>query len=488
MLLTWGMAILGVLTFVMAFVIEPLLGIGLIFALAGGICLAWKPVWGTLGYVFAVGFVAFFNLPITQEGLKMSSVILLGTLAVVVALMIIRRDWTLFRLPFSRPEHILLLLFWAIYFVSIMKSENVGQAIKDLKMFSYPFLAYFLILFTIKNVKNINLMILTAVGAGVAIGLFGLMEINGDSIYVKLGNRSLLGAQLGETIEKTSMQRINGMAADGDLHGGYMGIMCMLTIYLFFRSQSLWLKALFSAAIVLCFVNVFGAAARGAVLGFCIMSVVWFIAWDGKQKFAKAAVVGGLAFLIVSTLVTTTNLHIERIYSEPRGVAAKTIDLRLNDFVISMNMFADDPLLGKGPGGFKNEYRDYAYRTSPTARKILIPDSLNLYTEVLVNTGVIGALTFTLFLFFIVKRLLTMVIRLRGSSRALALSLLAAFSGYSVFVCTSGHLVDQVYWMPVIFTSALHEIVAPQLYGAESTAEEPEEMVLSPVAASPHHN
>ena len=475
MLLTWGMAILGVLTFVLAFVIQPLLGIGLIFAVGGALCLAWKPIWGTLGYVFAVGFVAFFNLPITQEGLKLSSVILLCTLAVVFALMIIRRDWTLLRLPFSRPEHILLLLFWAICFVSMMKSENVGQAIKYLKMFSYPFLAYFLVLFTVKTVKNFELMVLTAVGAGVAIGLFGLMEINGESVYVKLGNRSLLGAQLGETIEKTSMQRINGMAADGDLHGGYMGVMCMLTIFIFFKSRSLWLKALFSAAIVLCFVNVFGAAARGAVLGFCIMSIVWFIAWDGKLKFAKAAVVGGLAFLIVSTLVTTTDLHIKRVYSEPRGTAAKTIDLRLNDFLISMNMFTDDPILGKGPAGYKNEYRDYAYRTSPTARKILVPDSLNLYTEVLVNTGLIGASVFTLFLFFIVKRLLTMVIRLRGSPRALALSLLAAFSGYSVFVCTSGHLVDQVYWMPVIFASVFHEIMAPQLYGVKSAADGDEE-------------
>lgn len=483
MLLTWGMAILGILTFVLAFVFEPLLGIGLIFALAGGICLAWKPVWGTLGYVFTVGFVAFFNLPITQTGLKMSSVILLCSIAMVVVLMIIRRDWTLLRLPFSRPEHVLLLLFFAIYIVSIMKSDNTEQAIKDLKMFNYCFLAYFLILFTIKDVKSIELSIWATVGAGVAIGLFALMEISGDSIYVKLGNRSILGAQLNETIEKTSMNRINGMAADGDLHGGYMGVICMLTIFLFFRSRSWWLKVLFSAVIVLSFVNVFGAAARGAVLGLSVMSLVWFIAWDGKQKLVKAAVAVGLGFVIVSTLVATTDLHIERVYSEPRGVAARTIDLRLNDFLISTRMFVDDPILGKGPGGYKIEYRDYAYRTSPTARKIQVPDSLNLYLEVLVNTGVIGAITFTLFLIFIVKRLLTMVIRLRGPTRALALSLFAAFSGYSVFVCTSGHLVDQIYWMPVILGSALHEITAPQLYGEASATESPELVDLS--TASP---
>ena len=491
MLLPWGMAILGILTFVLAFVFEPLLGIGLIFAIACGVVLAWKPILGTLGYVFTFGWVAFFNLPITQEGLKMSSVILLATLAMVFTLMVIRRDWSLFRIPFSRPEHVLLLLFYTICIVSIIKSDNVEQALKDLKMFSYCFLAYFLVLYTVKNVKEIDLMVLTAAGAGIAIGLFGLMEINGDSIYVKLGNRSLLGAQLGDTIEKTSMKRINGMAADGDLHGGYMGMMCMMVVYFFFRSRSIWLKALLIAPIGLCFVNVFGAAARGAVLGFSIMSLVWFIAWDGKHKFAKAAVVVGLGFLVVSTLVTTTDLHIERVYSEPRGVAARTIDLRLNDFRISLYMFNDDPFLGKGPGGFKNEYRDYAYRTSPTARKIFIPDSLNLYTEVLVNTGIIGAATFTLFLIFIVKRLLTMLIRLRGTPRALALSLFAAFCGYSVFVCTSGHLVDQVYWFPVIATSALHEVMAPRLYGskrARESSETPEEQALATPLLQPQQN
>lgn len=485
MLLTWGVAILGVLAIVLAFIFQPIIGIAMIFAVAGGIFLMWRPFWGTLGYVFTVGFVALFNLPITTEGIKMSHVILLATIATVVALMVIKRDWTLLKLPFSRPEHILLLLFYAICVIAIMNTQNVEQAIKDLKTFSYPFLAYFLFLFTTRNLKNLELVIWTFVGAGVAVGLLSLMEITGDSIYVKLGSRSLLGAPFAETIERTSQQRINGLMADGDLHGGYMGVVCMLTIFLFFRSRSWWLKLAFAGAIVLCFVNVFGAAARGAVLGFSIMTLVWFIAWDGKQKFIKAAVVVAAGFLIVSTLVTTTDLHIERVYSEPRGVAAKTINLRFNDLKISLHMFADNPILGKGPGAFKNEYREYAYRTEPTARKIMFPESLNLYTEVLVNTGLVGAITFTLFLFFILKRLVTMVWRLRGPPRGLATSILAAFCGYSVFVCTSGHLVDQIYWLSVIFTVVLHEIMAPRLYGEASEEESPEEAVQASAPAQP---
>jgi len=459
MLLILGLAILGLVGGFVVFSFQPLVGIALIFCRAGGVVLLRKPLWGTLGYVYTMGFVAFFNFPITNDGLKLSTVILIGTLLTHIGMLIIARDWSLLTLPLKRAEHKLVLLFFFVCIISVMNTGNMKMAVAGLKQFSYCIMSYLLILLTVRTKKDLVTVIWVAVLSGFTIGLFGIREMMGESIYKTLNYKSIFGAQLAYSIEKVSKNRINGMVADGDFHGAYMAFMFMLCLFLFFRATNRWHKGLLGFILGVCFFNVFGAAARGAVLGFSIMSIVWWSVWDGKRKVLKAVAVVGPALLVIAVMVLVTDLDIDRVYSPPEGVSARTIDLRFNLFEMSMNMWVDSPILGHGPNGFDIIYEEYAWKTNPTSRRTVASDSMNVYTEVLVEFGLIGAVVFTILIFYILMRAWTLSKRLRGPYRILAFSLLGIFCGYSVFMTTSGHLVDLVYWLILIFIAVSYEIL-----------------------------
>jgi O-antigen ligase len=467
MLLYAGLVFFAAVAALLVFTSDPLAGIVLVGCLIGIPVLFKKPFWGMLAYVFLVGFVALFNLPITGDGLKLSSVFLLAALLAYVVTFVVQRDWSLLKLPLKRPEHILLLVFYGICFLSLMNSQDVAESLRGIKQFTYCVGSYFLIMFAVRKRKDLDTMIWVALLSGLTIGFLGIWEMLYESLYKTLNYRSVFGTDLTRTIEVVSRNRINGMVADGDLHGAYMAMVFMLTLFIFFKTTNKWHKAFMALVMLVCFINIFGAAARGAVLGFLVMSLAWWIVWNGRKKFLIGVAVVGLGFLTVSVMVTATDLDIDRVYSEPEGVAADTIDLRLNNFQISMAMFMDHPVLGVGPRGFEIEYRPYSYIVTPTARKERgRPTSLTVYTEVLAEYGLLGAVTYAAFWLLIFYRLITMCRLLRGSHRSLAFSLFGAFCGYSIFMCTSGHLVDQIFWLIVSFSVVAYEILEPEFHKA----------------------
>jgi O-antigen ligase len=472
MLLTLCLAFFGIVAALVLFSLQPLLGITLVLCTVGGVVLMHRPFLGMLAYVFTVGFVAFFNFPITTDGLQLGVVVLIITTLVYLGALIVNRDWSLLRIPFSRTEHILLIAFFLVIIFSIANSRNVMQSLTGMKQITYFFLAYFIILLMVKNKKDFDRVVWMTMASGIVIGLFGVYEAFNESVYKALGDRSLFGAELGESIMKTSRGRINGMVADGDNHTIYMSFIFVLVMSLFFRVRGFWPKAAVSAALAVCFFNIFGAASRGGVIGFLVMLAVWWFAWDGRHKVIKAICIAAAGTVFVAIMVMSTNLKIDRLYTEASGVEAQTIDSRVVLIQISIAMFLDNPILGHGPRGFENEYlSSYAWKVTPRTRKVPT-GSWNLYGEVLVNYGLVGATLFCLLLFFILKRLITLCIYLRGHYRGLAFSLLGIFCGFCVFASSTGFLVDLIFWLVVSLSVTFYNIFEPEIAEAKAARKE----------------
>jgi len=106
-----------------------------------------------------------------------------------------------------------------------------------------------------------------------------------------------------------------------------------------------------------------------------------------KKKSMLFIIIGLMTSVI---LINVSDLEVERIYESPKGVASRTIDQRMSLFELSMLMFKDKPVLGHGPHGFVIEYFPYAYRAPPKLKKSELSDSLNLYTEILVDYRFVG--------------------------------------------------------------------------------------------------
>lgn len=402
--------------------------------------------------------MAFLNLPITADGLKLSTVFLLSAFMIWFARALILKDRTLLE-AVQRVDHALVVLFFLLCITSLLNSDDLGISIKGLKKLSYCILCYFLLVVTVKNKKSLDRVVNYVAGSGIAIGVLGIIEAFKGSLYQILHKKSIFGAQIPLSMEKTSKDRINGLIADGDLHGAYMTFIFMLCLYAFFAAESKKKKVFFAAGMVLSLANIIGAASRGAVIGFGVAVIVWALVSGFYRKWFKVVVFStAIGIVGLGLTIFIPDLNVERLYSKPEGVAARTIDLRLNNAMISFAIFADHPFWGAGPDAFVIEYSRYAPRISPTARKEIEPKSLNLYTQVLAEHGLIGFTVLILVLLFTLKRLWILTRTLKDNYRYLACSMLAAYCGYSVFMAGSGHLVDQVYWLMIGIIQSMYVI------------------------------
>lgn len=435
-----------------------LLAMSLLIGAAYVIAIFYQPLWGTLFFVLTMGFMAFLNLPITADGLKLSSVFLLTAFMIWFCRALILKDRDILQ-TVQKVVHLLVLLFFLVCITSLVNSQNLVLSIKGLKKLTYCVLAYFLLVFTVKNQKSLDRVVTYVIGSGFIIAVLGIIEAFKGSMYQILHRKSIFGAPIPLSMEKTSKDRINGLIADGDLHGAYMSWIFMLCLYAFVVADSRKKKVFCAVGMAVSLANIIGAASRGAVIGFLVALFVWAVVSGFYRKWLKLVLLSALIGAVgLCLIIFIPDLNIERLYSRPSGVSARTIDLRVNNAMISLAIFADHPLLGAGPDGFVIEYYRYAPRISPTARKAVEPKSLNLYTQVLAEHGLIGFSVFGVILLLILKRLWFLTKALQGNYRFLAYSLFASYCGYSVFMAGSGHLVDQVYWLMIGIAQAFYLI------------------------------
>ena len=445
-------------TWALIFSQSMLLGMALLAGLGFFIAVVYEPLWGTLLFAFTMGFMAFLNLPITGDGLKLSTIFLITAFMIWFARALILKDRDILQTT-VRIESVLVLAFFLVCITSLVNSDNLIVSIKGLKKLIYCILCYFLIIFTVKNKKSVDSVVKYLIGSGVVIGMLGIVEAFQGSLYKMLHRKSIFGAPIPLSMEKTSKDRINGLIADGDLHGGYMTFIFMLCLYAFFTAESKKKKMFFAAGMLLSLANIIGAASRGALIGFGVALFVWVLVSGFYRKWFKVVVyLAGIGIVGLGLTIFISDLNIERLYSRPEGVSARTIDLRINNAMISLAIFADNPLLGAGPDGFVIDYSRYAPRIAPTARKEIEPKSLNLYTQVLAEHGLIGFSIFAAILLLALKRLWYLTRHLKDNYRLLAYSMLASYCGYSVFMAGSGHLVDQVYWLMIGIAESMYVI------------------------------
>jgi O-antigen ligase len=425
--------------------------------LYGLVILGW-PVLGAYAYAFTLGFAALLNVPITHDGLRLSTVLVLIGFAAWAGKAIISSNDDMIVKPLGKLIHILMGLILITMVVSLINSRNIGASVGEIKQFSYCLIAYYFILFTIDNKIRLKNFILFLVLTGFVVSIFGVMEGTTENIYSVLHKRSLLGAPLGRAILWTSADRINGLIGDGDNHGMYMGTVLVFTLSLFFMFRSRMLRGFLLLVMSTCVFNIVGAASRGAVLGAVIALFVFFILIDLRKKWL---IVGGasVALFIAGSLMILTipDLNIERLYN-PGKEANKTVDLRMNNILIGVAMAKDHPIIGHGPDGFMLNYLRYGPRITPTARSIPTKP-LNAYVQAFVEYGIVGFSLFSLMTVLIIWNLFRRVRTLEGSFKYLVTGVFASFCGYTFFLNTTGFFVDQTYWLLVALAGAIITIV-----------------------------
>ncbi|MFQ6092733.1 MAG: O-antigen ligase family protein [bacterium] len=445
-LLDGGSALSGLLAF----------GLGLLFLLIYTVAVLSRPTIALLTFVFTLAFHDFFNLPVTQDGFKLSTAILLSAFFIILAGILIRKAPDLFTV-LSRRVNILVLLFLLAMIISVVNSQNVEFAKIDIQRFSYCVILYFFVLFSLKERSVLKRIALALVCGGFIVSVLGVVEAKTGTVYGLFGNHSLLGADVPEATLFGPRDRINGVLGDADFHGMYMGVIFLFSLCLFFLYESKMVRLLLFGTMLLCLFNVIGAASRGAALGsFVAFIIFWFFIPLPRKWLILTSVLGGIFIFACITVVLFPNLDIERFY-EPKGQAKKTLELRENNLLIGLAMALDKPIIGHGPGGFTIEYHRYASRTSPTAEK-KTTRPLNVYIQVFAEYGIVGLSLFLGVLFSALRSLFPLARSTLGEFNILSAAVLAALCGYSVFMMFTGLINDQNFWLLIALAVAIGTI------------------------------
>ena len=197
--------------------------------------------------------------------------------------------------------------------------------------------------------------------------------------------------------------------------------------------------------------NIVGSGTRGAMLALGVSSLVIWMFNRASRKWL-AFLLGSLILVVPCAAVLTPDLDIERIYRY-EGKQENTLQLRWHNVYVGLMMVPDHPLIGHGPYGYLTNYHRYTIRSFADVKKTTAKLH-NAFVEVLVNYGIIG---FTIFASFVVSTLISLFLLARDprlKDRSLEITIFAAVCGYSVFMLSTGWLVNQGYWLIMALGSA----------------------------------
>lgn len=186
-----------------------------------------------------------------------------------------------------------------------------------------------------------------------------------------------------------------------------------LALFRFWSERSKRLRLIAALAVALIIVGALLTFSRGAIIAYA--AFVLALIFVGQIKLYQIVIVV-LGMLLVPLLVPNVSNRIAKLNSitlagltdETQSGGIESADgstkSRLTEMLAALLMFADNPVIGVGPGNYSLNYREYAkivgLRVKATNRQ-----SHFLYGGLAAETGVLGLITFGLIVFVTLRDL-----------------------------------------------------------------------------------
>ncbi len=240
-----------------------------------------------------------------------------------------------------------------------------------------------------------------------------------------------------------------------NLLAGYL--LCALSsfVYLilhFLNQNKKRLSLLFSILFLIALVAITDTGCRGAYLGFLLFfpCLAFFLIYYVRKKFGSLKNIKkryknlslGAVFLFL-VFVFSNPAIVKRFTSIFALRADSSISFRLNVYQSCINMFSDNPFLGIGVGNqnFREIYGLYMKTGFDALGSYCVP------LEIAVESGIFALGAFLLFLFFVVKKCLKVILKDFNSNEEKILCLCALLMILAVF----GHgLFDTIWFRPQV--------------------------------------
>ena len=371
--------------------------------------------------------------------------------------------------------------------LSTIVSSEPGSAAAEVGRFVLEGVILYLL---ITNVVRNYAMLRQLAWALIAIGGF-LGALSAIQQYTGTYGNDYLGfAQVSSAAFGTGgslQRRLAGPLGDQNRYAQILLVLIPIGLFLVWSARSKLLMALAAGATALTVVGVALTFSRGAAVGFAVMLVVGTALRYIKLRQA-AVIVAGLVLLLALFPAYQSRLSWLGSLSVKQGTQsqADTSNLRsrATEVLVAVQVFADHPILGVGPGQFPTYYRPYAERAYSSFLDIRAQNSNrkahDLYAGIAAETGILGLFFFLAIVFVTLRDLARARKRsLRRSRPELAgmatsfFLAIVAYLGSGVFL----HLAYQRYlWLLLALAGAAASVALRDTGDIRS----------EPAAASPH--
>lgn len=334
-----------------------------------------------------------------------------------------------------------LLLFWLSGLISLLFTPNPKRSIITLALWAFVFAFYFVFSRLLKNEqlrkKVENIIIISSI----LVSIFGIYQFVGDSIGL---STTLTGLRIQYTKIVLGFPRIQSVALEPLYFSNFLLVPFFIALkrYIFEKkilNQYLWVISLISINIIL-------GISRGAYLSIIIalaIALLFFIISgrksisDFNKKLFDLIVAIILSLVISFVLIISLNgkkasgdfINHSNVQNEISAGGRSSTSDRLGSYQKAFDLFKQKPIFGNGIASFgpltvgsEQDFKQFGYGIVN-----------NEYLEILSETGIVGLITFVLFLLFRIREV-TLVFKRGDDSKKKIGMLLISFGCVAIFI------------------------------------------------------
>jgi putative inorganic carbon (HCO3(-)) transporter len=344
------------------------------------------------------------------------------------------------------PIHLVVLLYWGVATVATALSPVRGDAFEGwIKLTLY--LLLFALMARIFRSTRARLW-------GVTIYLYAALIVSIGGVRQWFFGASALATWVDPDSSLAGTTRVYSYLGNPNLLAGYLIPAAVLSVAAFFAWRHWAAKAL---AVVMFVVNsacLMLTFSRGGWIGYVTAGFVFLLLiihwWHMLlPKFWRVWIIpillGGTAFLLVVAVQLVEPLQ-ERVMSIFAGREDSSNNFRLNVWGAVLQMIADRPILGIGPGNDAFN-RIYPFYQQPGYTAL---SAYSIFLEIAVETGIIGVTCFLWLLLVTLNQGWKQLQRLRSLRNADGFWLMAAIA--TMIGMLAHGMVDTVWYRPQIST------------------------------------
>jgi hypothetical protein len=454
-----GLLVLGILLWKM-----PLVGLGLGLAVPLLIVLL---AWPELATPIVI-FLLYINAPVVVVTFH-------GVPYLVGASVILLLGFPLAYYILARRESVIIdratpwfLAFLAIQFICLVFSRDPVMSMNVMiASVVEGFAVYVLIVNVIRTPRVLRLVTWMLLLAGSFLGGLSAFQYATKTYHNNYGGFSQAPSpRPGRVVAPGTPRRISGPIGESNRYAQVMLMLVPLAFFRFLGERSRLLRLLALAAMVLAMFGPLLAFSRGAGVGFFMMVGIMVALRYIRLSHAVLIVVAGLLILLAVPQYAERFSGLSDVWrmvneEDQEGEEVdSSIEGRYSENMSAALMYAENPLIGVGPGMYPLHYREYAERLGGRIHKTL-REPHTLYLGIAAELGTPGIAVFLVMVYLVLRDLV------RGRRRCLnahpdLAHMATAFMLAVVAYLTTGLFLHfsyvRYYWMMLAMASAAARI------------------------------